>query len=140
MIALHFMQYLSDNGFGTIQSDIWYGILPVGDRYQPEGDEIAVIEVGGEVRKKGNCKQELEIWGRGCNGRWIQMAKKLHAIIELLKEDCCPTLPPIVSGCCTDDGHIYNYVFIRPIGNVENLGTDSENNMLYRIRVEITYK
>lgn len=140
MIALHFMQYLQNNGIGTIEDDLWYGQLPLGDRYQPDGDELAVIEVGGQLRKKGNCIQELEVWGRACNGRWPQMAKRLASIVGLLKEDCCPELPSIAVGCCTEPAHTYEYVFIRPIGNVENLGVDDENNMLYRIRVEITYK
>jgi hypothetical protein len=68
------------------------------------------------------------------------MAKRLASIIEFIKNECCPELPPIANGCCIEPAHTYNYVFIKPISNVENLGVDEENNMLYRVRVEIDYK
>ncbi len=140
MIALHFLQYLHDNGFGVIQDDLWYGQLPLGDQYSSGSEDIAVIEVGGQLTKKGICRQELEIWGRACNGKWPLMAKRLASIIEFIKNECCPELPPIANGCCIEPAHTYNYVFIKPISNVENLGVDEENNMLYRVRVEIDYK
>jgi hypothetical protein len=140
MIAVHFMQYLEDNGFGVMQDSLWYGQLPLGDRYQDDDvNDIAVIESGGQLSRKGIRKQELEIWGRGANGSWPQMARRLQDIIDHFRLEYCPTLPPIATGCCADDGHVYNYVYVRPLSNVENLGVDDEQNMLYRIRVEVTY-
>lgn len=140
-VALHFIQYLQDNGIGTIQDDLWYGELPLYDQYETNIDAIAVVESGGGLfRKQAYDVLELDIWGRGANGKWPIMAERLQAIIDLLKSNCCPELPIVASGCCPDDGHTFDYIYMKPLSGVENLGTDSEHSMLYRVRVQIKYK
>lgn len=138
MIALHFQQFLQDNGFGVIGTDLWYGQLPLGD-YDTNPEGIAVIEAGGSDSLKGKTSQIIELWAKGCNGRWPQMSKKLQAITNFIKCNCICKLPLTVDGCC-EDTHDYGPVTIRPVGAIENLGLDSENNMLFRMRFEIIYK
>jgi hypothetical protein len=139
MIALHVLQLLQDNGFGTIDSTLWYNELPLGEQYDASNNDIAIIETGGQESRKGLSRMDVELWGRGVNGQWPVMSKKLADIIKFFKCNCNCKLPTTVVSCCEDE-HDYGLVRINPVSNVESLGVDSERNAIYRIRLQLIYK
>lgn len=140
MISLSFMQYLQDQGFGTIDDTIFYGELPLDmDRYVDNKSVMAVVDGGGPLTKKSTrCSQTVELWGRSCNGNWLEIPRLFERIISHFKEVCICTLPVNTSGCCPSDIE-YEFAIVLPRGNIQNLGTDSERNMLYSISFEILY-
>mgnify|MGYP001356959708 CR=1 FL=1 len=131
MMSLHLLALLENNGFGTIDFDLWNGELPMNKT------GIALIPRGGSVSDGGLVTQDFDLYARAITGQEIAMANLLEDIFIFLHRNCQCTLPPYI-GCC-EDIEAYKLIDIKGITPLEDLGRDLEGNKLYRWAYQIKY-
>ena len=131
MITLHILQYLIDNGFLTaIDTDAFDEYMPL-DLYG-----VSIYSVGGE-RATGRTtnSQIFELESRHDTDR--RAAKdKLEKIAQFFQADYLCTLPT-VPGVSTRQ---YTHCTFLNIGNIQNLGQDSEGKTIFKLTAQINYK
>lgn len=131
MITLHILQYLIENGLLTgIDVDAF-------DEYMPLDEfGVSIYSVGGE-RKTGRTSntQIFELESRHATDR--RVAKdKLEKIAQLFQSDYPCTLPIVP----TVSNRQYTHCTFTNIGNVQNMGQDSEGKTIFKLTVQINYK
>lgn len=129
MITLHLLQYLEDNGFGTINTDLFENLIPnnkIG---------VSVVAFGGNTNVgRRSCSITLDIYCRGEDN--IKGYDKLDRIrLHFTDNDICslPTIPDI-------SNIEYKKVRLTEIGNVETLPPDENNRNIYRLSIQINYE
>lgn len=134
MITLHIAKWLSDQGFGTLDTDIFWEEVPLNSDGKPK-DGIWVVPRGTPLSRFNTTTQAFDIYSRYANK--ITGSLKLEAILEKLKEaygDVCtlPTVPPYSLA------EYYNVRF-RPTSGIENVGSDDQDKIVRVISAEIQY-
>ena len=127
MIALHILKLLEDEGFGTIDTDLFFEEAPLDGQGKPK-QGVWIVERGTTVSRLNHRVQNFDIYSRYTNK--LTGYKKLEAILDFLQEaygDVCelPAVPPYSST-------VYENVSIEPTSSVENVGTD-ENDKIVRV-------
>lgn len=127
MIALHILKLLEDEGFGTIDTDLFFEEAPLDSTGKPK-QGVWIVERGTDVNRFNYQTQNFDIYSRYTNK--ITGYKKLEAILEYLQEaygEVCelPTVPPYSTT-------LYTNVRITPQSSVENAGVD-ENGKVVRV-------
>lgn len=127
MIALHILKLLENEGFGTIDTDLFFEEAPLDGSGVPR-QGIWIVERGTSVNRFNTQTQNFDIYSRYTNK--LTGYKKLEAILDYLQEaygDVCtlPAVPPYSST-------VYENVRITPTSSVENVGVD-ENNKIVRV-------
>lgn len=135
MITLHIAKLLADNGFGTLDQDIFWEDMPVDSKGVPK-DGIWVVSRGAPVTRFQADYQAFDIYSRSKNK--LQSSQKLEDILEFLTdafETVCelPTVPPHSLTLYTD-------VVITPTSGIENVGTDEQDKVVRVISGEIKCK
>lgn len=132
MITLHLLQYLKENGFGTaINTDLFFELLPLGKT------GIAIYSRGGESTWGHRlCTQRFDLYSRGVDN--LLGYDKLEKIKTFFSDnyDSLCTLP-IVPGV---SNRTYKNARILSIDNIENLGIDENDRVVYRLGASITYE
>lgn len=131
MITLHILQFLSDNNFGTLNEDLFLEKLPL----KKKG--IAIFSRGGEANYgRRSCRKSFDLYSRGIND--IDGYAKLDEIKVFLSDSydsicSLPTVPNLSK---------INYIKARfiVIGDIENIGEDENDNIIYRLSCEIIYE
>lgn len=129
MITLHILQMLQDEGFGTIDQDLFFEKLTLGKK------GLYITSRGSELTRTTRRVQAFDIYARGVND--VDGANTLEDVIELLKEkygDMC-TLPTVPNISDTQ----YVNVTIEPTGNIESSGLDDNNRVIYVMSGLIRY-
>lgn len=131
MISLHLLQYLEDNGFGTLDTDLFFEKLPLGKT------GIAIFSRGGE-RSYGRFRgaQNFDLYCRGTSD--LNGADKLDKIATFFAgnyDNLCDL--PIVPGVSNRQ---YKKARITTIDNVENLGLDENDRILFRLGAQVIYE
>lgn len=128
MITLHFAQLLENEGFGTLDTDIFWEKLPI------DIDGIFVISRGGTSFINNRATQAFDIYSRHANA--LLGADKLEKIWEFVTEDgvVCD-LPPIPNVSHKE----YKRVRIIPQSNLENLGEDEAGRKIWRWSYQLNY-
>lgn len=130
MINLHILQYLKENGFGSaIDTDLFFELLPLG-KYG-----IAIFARGGlQERGRSTVQQNFDLYFRGnSNTLGADNAEKVRQFLAEVG-DC--TLP-VVPG---KSNRQYRQCRFVNIGNVENLGLDENDRIVYRLGAQVNYK
>ena len=127
MIALHILKLLEDEGFGTIDTDLFFEEAPLDGQGKPK-QGVWIVERGTTISRLNHRTQNFDIYSRYTNK--LTGYKKLEAILDFLQEaygDVCelPAVPPYSST-------VYENVSIEPTSSVENVGTD-ENDKIVRV-------
>lgn len=135
MITLHLLQLLDDNGFGTIDEDLFWEEAPLDGQENPE-EGVWIVTRGSSVNRFGVHLQAFDIYSRYANK--LTGAQKLEAILEYLRQaygEVCtlPTVDPY-------SDNEYTNVRIRPTSSVENVGTDENNKIVRVISGEVQYE
>ena len=129
MITLHILQLLQDNGFGVIDTDLFFEKLTLDKK------GLYITSRGSSMSRGTRQAQAFDIYARGAND--VDGAKKLEQVIEFLKEayaDVC-TLPIVPSISLTR----YTNCSIQPTSNIESAGLDANNRIIYVISGQINY-
>lgn len=134
MIALHILKLLENEGFGTIDSDLFFEEAPLDGQGKPK-QGCWIVERGTSVNRFNTQTQNFDIFSRFSNK--LTGYKKLEAILEYLQEaygEVCelPAVPPHSST-------VYGNVRIEPTSSVENVGTDVDNMIVRVISGTVQY-
>lgn len=127
MITLHILKLLSDNGFGTIDVDMFFEEIPISTKgIAKQG--LWIVTRGAPLDRFNVATQNFDIYTRYTDK--LAGYKKLEDVLRYLQEaygDVCelPTVPPYST-------EQYNNVRITPTSGVESVGND-ENNMVVRV-------
>lgn len=132
MISLHLLEYLKDNGFGTaIDTDLFFEKLPLSK------NGIAIFSRGGEATYgRGKAVQRFDLYSRGTSD--LTGYDKLDKIREFFSDtydDLCEL--PKVAGVSNRE---YKKARITAIDNIENLGLDENDRVIYRLVAQIIYE
>ena len=127
MILLSLLKQLSLDGFGTIDTDLFYEEASLNSAGTPK-EGVWIVARGSVVSRFNTEIQSFDIYSRYSNK--ITGAQKLYDILDYLKEaysDVCtlPAVPPYTT-------QTYKNVRIFPVSSIENAGTD-ENGKIVRV-------
>lgn len=135
MISLHIAKLLADEGFGTLDTDIFWEEAPLDQQGNPR-EGVWVVTRGAAVDRLTNGYQAFDIYARYANK--LTTHQKLEDILEYLKEafsEVCdlPLVPPYSMERYIDCS-------IQPTSSVDNVGTDENEKIVKVISGEIRYK
>lgn len=135
MITLHIAKLLSDEGFGTLDTDIFWEDAPLDAQGNPK-DGVWIVPRGAPVTRFTVCTQAFDIYSRSSNK--VTSSQKLEDILDYLQEafeEVCelPTVPPHSST-------VYYDVMITPVSGIENVGTDEQDKVVRVISGEVKFK
>lgn len=134
MISLHIAKQLADQGFGTLDQDIFWEENPLDESGEPK-DGVWVLSRGSAVDRFHVKTQAFDIYSRYTDK--IQGSKKLEDILLYLQEafgEVCelPEVPPY-------SNISYSNVRITPSSSVENVGTDENGKIVRLISGSVQY-
>ena len=134
MVTLHILQLLEDEGFGTIDTDLFWEDIPVDSNGDPKNG-VWIVPRGAPVSIYNTTIQPFDIFSRYSNK--VTGSKKLEDILEYLKtaftEVCeLPIVPPY---------SLTNYydVTITPESGIENVGSDEQDKVVRVISGKVKY-
>lgn len=142
MITLHIGKYLEVNGFGTL--DITGSIKSNGiyTEFLDTGKTgITLYSRGSSIERGKRIVQAFDIYSRGTNN--AQGYQVLESVIEFIENsynDQCSLPTPIMMGATTLSNKKYNKIVIETISNIENVGADATNRVIYSATFTIQYE
>lgn len=130
MITLSFLKLLENEGFGTIDVDLFFQKLTLDKK------GVYIADIGDPVERHGRDTQSYELLVRGAND--VDGYQKLKAIRKFLVneyQNICelPAVPPI-----TDED--YTNVELSKPSTITNVGLDAQNRIIYSMTGQIIYK
>jgi len=131
MVTLHVLRYLQENGFGTIDTSLFFEKLPLGK------NGVAIFSRGGErAYGRKRAVQSFDLYCRGSSD--LLGYDKLEKIAEFFAsnyDNLCtlPTIPGV-------SNRVYKKARITVIDNIENLGLDENDRVLFRLGSQIIYE
>jgi hypothetical protein len=131
MVSLHLLQYLQEGGFGTLETSLFFEKLPLGKT------GIAIFSRGGE-RAYGRklAAQNFDLYSRGSSD--LLGYDKLEKIAEYFAnnyDNLCQL--PIIQNV---SNRLYKKARITTIGNIENIGLDENDRVIFRLGATIIYE
>jgi len=130
MITLSFLKLLENEGFGTIDTDLFFQKLTLDKK------GIYIADIGDPVSRHSRDTQSYELLVRGANDvdgyKLLKDIRKFlvneyHTICEL------PAVPPYTS-------EIYTNVELSKPSTITNVGLDANNRVIYSMTGTIIYK
>lgn len=135
MVTLHLAKLLADEGFGTIDTDLFWEEASLDSQGDPK-EGVWVVTRGSAIDRFNSSIQAFDIYARYANK--ITTQQKLQDILdyfwEIQGENCTlPTVPPY-------SNIQYTNVRIFPTSSIENAGTDDNGKIVKVISGEIRYR
>lgn len=127
MITLHILQLLSDEGFGTIDVDLFYEDLP--------SNGVGIFSRGGPTTRGKQKVQAFDLYSRADSR--LAAADKLEKIQEYFDDEFVVCDLPVVPN---KSNKVYRQARIIAVANVENLGKDETDRLVFRLSCEVRYK
>lgn len=130
MITFSFLKLLEDEGFGTIDVDLFFQKLTLDKK------GVYIADVGDPVARHSRDTQSYELLVRGSND--VDGYKKLKEIRKFLVNEyhnICelPAVPPITT-------EVYTNVELSKPSTITNVGLDAQNRVIYSMTGTIIYK
>jgi hypothetical protein len=135
MVTLHLLQLLADEGFGTIDTDMFFEEAPLDGAGNPK-EGIWIVTRGAALSRFNTTTQSFDIYSRYSNK--LTGYRKLEDILTFMQDaygEVCE-LPEVPTYSTIK----YENVRIRPTSGVENVGTDENNKLVRVISGEIQYE
>lgn len=130
MVTLHILQYLVENNFGTLDESLFFEKLPL------DKNGVAIFSRGGEKTfGRRRALQRFDLYSRGSDDMTgMNILDNISTFFSDNYDELCnlPTVPGV-------SNRQYNNARITGIGNVENLGLDENDRVIYRLGCEIIY-
>lgn len=133
MVNYHILQYFKENGFGTdIDVDLFFEKLPVG------AIGIAIISRGGErATGRRTFVKNFDLYCRGTDDLLgADMLDKIGTFLSDSYHGGGPCTLPFVP---EKSNRLYTRARFTDIGDVENLGQDENDRVIYRLSARIRY-
>src|SRR5215217_6544009 len=123
MVTLSFLKLLENNGFGTIDTDLFFQKLTLDKK------GLYISDIGDQIIRGQRRTQSFELYARGVND--VSGYKQLTDVINFMKNsysDVCelPSVPLLSTG--------YSNVTILATGGITNVGLDANNRIIYSIQ------
>lgn len=130
MITLSFLKLLQDNGFGTIDTDLFFQKLTLDTK------GLYIADIGDPVARHSRDTQSYELYARGNTD--IDGYKKLKEVRKFLINNystICelPPVPPITT-------EVYTNVELSKPSTITNVGLDANNRIIYSMTGTIIFK
>lgn len=130
MITLSFLKLLENEGFGTIDSDLFF------QKETLDKKGIFIMDIGDGSERHSRDTQSYELLVRGAND--VDGYQKLKAIRKYLiteYQNICelPAVPPITT-------EVYTNVELSKPSTITNVGLDAQNRIIYSMTGTIIYK
>lgn len=132
MVTLHILEYLKVNNFGTaIDTDLFFEKLPLGKT------GLAIFSRGGEASYgRTRAVQRFDLYSRGSSDlTGYDKLDKVRTFFADNFDNLCEL--PTVTGV---SNRVYENARITAIDNIENLGLDEEDRVIYRLGAQIIYQ
>ena len=135
MITLHILKLLEDEGFGTIDTDLFWEEAALDGNGEPK-QGLWIVTRGAPINRFNVTTQAFDIYSRYSNKKTGY--KKLEEILGFLQQaygEVCelPTVPP-------HSLTTYSNVSIAPTSGVESVGADENNKIVRVISGEVKYE
>lgn len=132
MITLHILELLKQEGFGTaIDTDLHWERLPL------DGYGVTIFSRGGEqAYGRNHITQRFDLYARFADG--LVAYDKLDKIRMYLSEsygELCEL--PTITG---KSNRVYKNVRFTVLDNIENIGTDESDKLIFRLAGQIIYE
>lgn len=130
MITLSFLKLLENEGFGTIDVDLFYQKLTLDKK------GLYITDIGNPVARGSRDTQSYELYARGANdvdGYKLLTEIRRYLIQEYSNICELPAVPPV-----TTEGYT-NVELSRP-STITNVGLDDQNRIIYSMTGTIIYK
>jgi hypothetical protein len=137
MITLHVLKLLEDNGYGTLmltgdesnENSLWFEKLPL------KKTGVYIMSRGDPIARGSRISQTFDLYARGTND--VDGAQRLEAILDFFTKECYPScLLPAVPGYSEKE---YKNTIIVPSFNVNNVGVDATDRVIYQASAQIIY-
>jgi hypothetical protein len=135
MITLHILQLLSDNGFGTVaytgnevEADLFFEKLPL------DKAGVYIVSRGAPLSRGQRTVQAFDLYARGVND--LEGGQKLEAILQYFTDTYVQCTLPIVPDYSDKE---YKRVTVEPTSNVQNVGVDDTDRVIYVVSAQATY-
>lgn len=138
MITLNILQHLEDNNLGTLNIDgsstgsrlLWWEKLPEGK------SGIYILSDGAPLDRALKTTQNFTLYSRGSSND-VEGNQWLEDILTFFQTDCYPVCDlPIVPGYSDNE---YTNVTIIPSSNIQNIGKDDTNRLIWSASATVTY-
>lgn len=140
MIAHSLLQQLQDDGWGTVNTTLQLGTLPINATTGKATNGIALSLRGLPVWYANVEVQGLDFYVRNTNYiTALQKAQELLEYIQTSYGDIC-TLPPLQGFGAVLASGSYKNVTITPVSSVSEIGVDDNGGMTYQVSAEIRYE
>lgn len=128
VLTLSLLKYLSDNGFGTIDQNLFWEKLGLGK------NGLYITDVGDAQERGARKSTTYELYSRGDSD--LDGYTKLQAVAEFLRKsyEVCdlPAVPPY-----SDEG--FTNVSILPPSTISSMGEDGNGRIIYSITGRVYY-
>lgn len=129
MITLHLLQQLQDDDFGVIDETLFWGKMPL------DVEGISIIDRGSPYTRGTRLTQAFDLYSRGSND--LTGADILEQILEWMIDNYVTCDLPEVP---EHSDKTYHNCQILPLTNVENVGKDETDRVIWRLAGQISYK
>lgn len=129
MITLSLLQYLEDNGYGTIDTDLFWQKLSLGKK------GVYIVSIGQPQARGGLRVQRYQLYSRGTTD--VNGYERLANIVDFLNSsyNVC-TLP---KADVLPNSQAYENVTIMPISTPTNIGEDTKGRIIWSATGELRY-
>ena len=130
MITLSFLKLLENEGFGTIDVDLFFQKLTLDKK------GVYITDIGDPVERHSRDSQSYELLARGSNDvDGYQRLKDIRKFLITEYQNICelPAVPPIIT-------EVYTNVELSKPSTITNVGLDANNRIIYSMTGTIIYK
>lgn len=134
MITLHVLKLLEDEGYGTIDTDLFFEEAPLDSQGKPK-QGLWIVPRASQVTPRNVRVQQFDIYSRYTNK--LTGSKKLEGILDYFEHNSSkpcelPDVPP-------HSATTYTNIRIIPLSSLETLGSDENGKIVRVISAEIRY-
>lgn len=130
MITLSFLKLLENEGFGTIDGDLFYQKLTLDKK------GLYIADIGDPVDRHSRDTQPYELLARGANDTdGYKLLTEIRRFLVKEYTNICelPPVPPITT-------KVYTNVELSKPSTITNVGLDDNNRIIYSMTGTIIYK
>lgn len=131
MITLNFLQLLEDNGYGTIDTDLFWNKLSLNK------NGVFIVDIG-QAQPRGNRRvQRYEIYSRSKKSD-VDGYLKIKAIADFINNQAYSVCDLPKCDLVSENEAVHN-VTIMPVSTPTNTGEDSMGRIVWSISGNIIY-
>lgn len=128
MVTLSILKYLELNGFGTIDKDLFWEKMGLGE------DGIYITSLGGDQQRSVQMNEVFEIYSRARND--VVAYQQLQSIVTFINASylpcALPAVPPVSNWA-------YDGVSFAPMSAISSSGIDQNSRVIFSVTGRVYY-